>query len=107
MPVAASASCGDANVVGPFDREDAEVRMAAHQHDLDRAIFERELGLLRHDRDLPRRLAPRQLIERPIAEQHAARGRAAACRSANATAWSCRIRSARECRRAHHQRGGR
>ena len=62
----------NADVVGPFDGEHAEVRVAAHQHDLDRGVLEGEFGFLRHDRDAPRHVAARQAIERLVAEQDAA-----------------------------------
>ena len=47
----------DAYVRRALDLEQPEVRVPSHQHDLDRGVLERQLDLLRHDRD-PSRDAP-------------------------------------------------
>ena len=48
----------DPQVVDSFDFEPAEMRVAAHEHNLDRAEIERRVRLLRHHRDQAGQLAP-------------------------------------------------
>ena len=40
-----------ADVVRALDLERAETRIASHQHDLEHRVVEREVRVLRHDRD--------------------------------------------------------
>ena len=54
VPVASSAASRDGQIVRPLDFERAEVRIAAHQHDLEHGVVEGERRFLRHDGDPPR-----------------------------------------------------
>ena len=58
MPVAASACVRNRQIVGPFERERAEVREAAHQDDVDHAEVERRVRVLRHDGNEAGEFAP-------------------------------------------------
>ena len=49
----------DRQIVCAFELEGAEMRIAAHHHDLERAEIERRMRLLRHDRDPPREISSR------------------------------------------------
>src|SRR5580765_6547124 len=49
---------GDRQVARALELERAEVRVAAHHHDLERRIVERAVCFLRHDGDPPRQIAP-------------------------------------------------
>ncbi len=100
MPVAASASRAMVKSAGPSISKAAEVRVASHQDDLDRAVLEGELRLLRDHRHAARQRRPVRSREIGAVEQHAARATAAAVPRASAAAWSCRTRSGRECRRS-------
>jgi hypothetical protein len=62
----------DANVVWPFNGEETKVGVTAHQDNFDDAVFEGELGFLRHHCNLLRNLAARQLIDGALAEPHPA-----------------------------------
>src|SRR5439155_12301818 len=51
---------GDGDVIDPFELEPTEVRIAPHEHDLERGEIKCGVGLLRYDRDPPSEIAPRQ-----------------------------------------------
>jgi len=52
---------GDGCVVRRLEAEEAEVRRAAHQHDLPRGVRERDLIALRHQRERARELGARSV----------------------------------------------
>ena len=100
MPVAASASRAIAQVARSLELERAEVRIASHQHDLERRCS-RTRGASPAARPpcAARDRGARHAREVAAVERHAARVAAAARRRAAAAASSCPSRSGRGCRR--------
>ena len=82
----------------------AQVRIAAHQHQLEHRVVERGMRLLRHHREAPGDRLPRQ--PSPAARRRASPGQpmASARRPAASAASSCPIRWGRECRGARRRR---
>ena len=60
------------DVAWAFDLERAQMRIASHHRDFGDGVVEGELGLLRNDREPPRKECPRRVCERSAVEQDAA-----------------------------------
>ena len=94
----------DLLIVRAFELERAEVRVAAHQHDVEHGEVERAVRFLRHDGDAARELAARQPLDRVTVDQHAASERRQRARRRGAAASFCPSRSARGGRRPRRAR---
>ena len=103
VPVASSARRAMARSSGPSSANGAEVRVAAHQHDVEHAEVERRVRLLRHEGDPPRGSGA---TSRPAGGRRARSTplRLEARRRAASAASSCRSRSGRGGRRDRRAR---